>query len=52
MFRLRYFTIVCNANEYEMMGQDASLGQLCDVQNEIKLSKKQRLGLGIYYDKT
>jgi hypothetical protein len=40
MFRLRYFTIVCNANEYKMMGQGASLGQLYDVQNEIKISKQ------------
>ncbi len=41
MIRLRYFTIVYNANEYKMMGQGASLGELCNVQNEIKLSKKQ-----------
>jgi hypothetical protein len=47
MFRLRYFTIVCNANEYKMMGQGASLGQLYDVKNEIP--KKQWLGLCIYY---
>jgi hypothetical protein len=50
MFRFRYFTIVCNANEYKMMGRGASLGQLNDVQNEIKISKKHWLGLRIYYD--
>jgi hypothetical protein len=50
MFRLRNFTIVCNANEYKMMGQGASLGQLYDVQNEIKISKQHWFGLCIYYD--
>jgi hypothetical protein len=25
MFKLRYFTIICNVNEYKMMGQGASL---------------------------
>ncbi len=49
MFRLRYFTIVCNNNEYKIMGEGASLGQLYDVHNEIKISKKHRLGLRIYY---
>ena len=49
MFRLRYFTIVRNTNEYKIMGKGASLGQLYDVHNEIKISKKHRLGLRIYY---
>ncbi len=38
-FRLRYFTITCNADEYKMMGQDLSLGQLYDVHNWIEISK-------------
>ncbi len=50
MFRLSYFTIVCNTNEYKMMGQDSSLGQLYDVQDKIKTSRKHWLGLCIYYD--
>ncbi len=37
MFRLKCFTIVCNANEYKMMAQGKSLGQLHDVHNEIKI---------------
>jgi len=48
MFRLRYFTILCNTNEYKMIDQGASQGY--DVQNEIKISKKHWLGLRIYYD--
>jgi hypothetical protein len=32
-FRLRHFTIICNTDEYKMMGQDLSLGQLFHVQN-------------------
>ncbi len=51
MFRLRYFTIACNTNEYEMMGQGASLVQLYDAHNEIKISKKHWLGLCFYYDR-
>ena len=50
MFRLSYFTIVCNTNEYKMMGQGSSLGQLYDVHNKIKISRKHWLGLPIYYD--
>ncbi len=34
MFRLRYFTSLCNTNECKMMGQDTGLGQLYDVQNK------------------
>jgi hypothetical protein len=48
MFRLRYFTIVCNNNEYKMMSQGSSLGQLYNVQNKIKISKKHWLGLRVY----
>ncbi len=50
MFVLRYFTIVCNTSEYKMMSQDPSQGQLYDVQDKIKISKKHCLGLPIYYD--
>jgi hypothetical protein len=32
------------------MGQNLSLGQLCDVQNKIKIDTKHWLGLFIYYD--
>ncbi len=39
MSRLRYFTIVCNTNEYKMMGQNFSGGHLYDVQKEIKIFK-------------
>ncbi len=28
MFKLKYFTIVRNANEYKMMDQGSSLGQM------------------------
>ncbi len=38
-FRLRDFTITCNADEYIMMGKDLSLGQLYDVYNWIEISK-------------
>ncbi len=50
MFRWRYFSIVCNENKYKMMGQGACQGQLYNVQNEIKISKKHWLGLRIYYN--
>jgi hypothetical protein len=50
MFRLSYFTIVCYTNEYKMMGQGSSLGQLYNVHNKIKISRKHWLGLCIYYD--
>ncbi len=38
MFWLRNFTIICNIDEYKMMGQDKSLGQLYDVQNWTMIS--------------
>jgi len=51
MFRLKCFTIVCNANEYKMMDQGSkSLGQLYDVHNEIKIFQKHWLGKHIYYN--
>ncbi len=50
--RLRYFTILCNIDEYKRMGQDLSIGQLYDVHNEIKHSCTPWLGLLIYYDTT
>ncbi len=45
MFRLRYLTIECNANEYKMMGQGSSLGQFYNVHNGIKITKKALVGL-------
>ncbi len=48
MFMLRYFITICNTNEYKMMGQDASLGQLYDVHDKIKILKKHWLALRIY----
>jgi len=36
MLDLRYFTMLCNIVEYKNMDQDDSLGQLYDVQIEIK----------------
>ncbi len=42
--------MLCNIEEYKKMGQDLSLGQLYDVQIEIKNSDTPCLGLIIYYD--
>ncbi len=39
MFRLRYFSILCNVDEYKRMDQYASLGPLYNVYNKIKISK-------------
>jgi hypothetical protein len=36
--RLSHITIICNDHEYKMMEQDASLGQLYDVQNCLVIS--------------
>ncbi len=36
MLGLRYFTTLCNNAEYKKMGHDVILGQMYDVQNEIK----------------
>jgi hypothetical protein len=33
MFRLGYFTIICNTDEYKKMGQGLSLCQLYNAQN-------------------
>ncbi len=49
--RLRYFTILCNAYEYKMMGQGIGPGQLYNVNNEIKNYDTPWLGLLIYYNK-
>ncbi len=49
--RLRYFTILCNANEYKMMGQGFGPGQLYNVNNEIKNFDTPWLGLLIHYNK-
>jgi hypothetical protein len=40
----------CNNAKYKKMGQDLSLGQLCDVHNEIMIYRKHWLGLLINYD--
>ncbi len=49
MLGLRYFTRLCNNAEYKNMDQDGSLGQLYNVQIEIKtFYKVTRLGLLIY----
>jgi len=36
MLGLEYFTMLCSNAEYKNMNQDHSLGQLYDVQIEIK----------------
>ena len=41
---LRYFNTLCNNAEYQKMDQDMSLGQLYDVQNEIKILYKAKVG--------
>jgi hypothetical protein len=41
MLGLRYYIMLCNNIEYKNMGQDGSLGQLYDVQIEIKIFYKQ-----------
>jgi hypothetical protein len=38
--RLRYITMLCNNDEYKKMGQDLSLGQLYDVHNKIKDTRR------------
>ena len=44
MLGLRYFTMLCNNAEYKKMDQDVSLGQLYDVQNEINILYKAKVG--------
>ncbi len=41
MLGLRYFTMLCNDAEYKNMDQDESLGQLNDVQIQLKIFYKQ-----------
>jgi len=41
MLGLRYFTMMCNDAEYKNMDQDEGLGQLYDVQIQMKLFYKQ-----------
>jgi hypothetical protein len=43
--------MLCNNAEYKNMAQDPSLGQLYDVQNEIKTYTRHRLALFIYNNK-
>jgi len=38
--RLRYITMLCNNDEYKKMGQDLSLGQLYDIYNKIKDTRR------------
>ncbi len=44
MVGLRYCTVLCKDAEYKNMDQDMSLGQLYDVQNEIKILYKAKVG--------
>jgi len=44
MLGLRYFTMLCNNAEYQMMDQNMSLGQLYDVQHEINILYKALVG--------
>jgi hypothetical protein len=44
---LRYFIVLCDTNEYNVMGQDSGSGELYDVHNQTTL-----VGLHIYYDTT
>jgi hypothetical protein len=41
MLGLRYFTMMCNDAEYKNMDQDEGLGQLYDVQIQMKIFYKQ-----------
>jgi hypothetical protein len=43
--RLRHFIIICKKNEYKRMDRDKSLGKLCDVLNQIKISDLLRPNL-------
>ncbi len=45
----RYWTTLCNANEYKMMGQVLGPAQLYDVHNQIKNSDTSWLYQLIYY---
>ncbi len=44
MLGLRYCTMICKNAEYKNMDQGESQGQLYDVQNEIKILYKARVG--------
>jgi hypothetical protein len=50
LYIMSYFTIKCNTHVYRKMDPDFSWGQLYNVQNEIKISKKHWFGLSNYYD--
>ncbi len=55
MLGLRYCTMLCKNAENKRMDQGKSLGQLYDVQNEIKILYKAMVGptlfLRQYYDR-
>jgi hypothetical protein len=44
MLGLKYFTMLCNNDEYKKINQGMSLGQLYDVQNEINILYKAGWG--------
>jgi len=44
MLGLRYFTTLSNNAEYKKMGQEVSLDQLYNVQNEINILYKALVG--------
>jgi hypothetical protein len=44
MLELRYFTTGCNNAEYKKIQQDTSLGQLYEIQNEMKILYKAKVG--------
>ncbi len=35
--KLRYFIVLCDTNEYNVMGQDSGPGELYDVHNQTTL---------------
>jgi hypothetical protein len=43
MLGLKFFTVLCNNAEYKM-DQGMSLGQLYDIQNEINILYKAKVG--------
>jgi hypothetical protein len=50
--KLRYFIVLCDTNEYNVMGQDSGSGELYDVHNKTNISKQHWLGLHFCYDTT
>jgi hypothetical protein len=50
MLELKYFTTRCNNAEYKKIQQDTSLGQLYEIQNEMKILYKAKVWPVISYD--